>query len=246
MAQWVKNSPAVQEMQETRVLFPGQEEPLEKGTATYCSILAWRIPWTEEPGGLQSIGSQRVGHTEATERSCKACEHNKPERWARHWWRGFLLRALPETISAASLLRLAQTSGLSIKLWFLFPSIPALEDRYVYVSMCRGDLSCLKSSPVWGFFPQYSSNMLLDLNGEKKESSTGITVPDCSSFIRLPGWYCLTGLVAVTGDHFRHLFGSCQEPGCWGSESKPTTKNFLVQDASGTPVRNPWWIVPWA
>ena len=69
------------------------------------------------------------------------------------WWRGFPLRALLETISAASLLRLAQTSGLSIKLWFLFTSIPALEDRYVYVSMCRGDLSCLKSSPVWGFSP---------------------------------------------------------------------------------------------
>ena len=62
MAQWVKNSPAVQEMQETRVLFPGQEEPLEKGTATYCSILAWRIPWTEETGGLPSMGPQIVGH----------------------------------------------------------------------------------------------------------------------------------------------------------------------------------------
>ena len=41
---------------------PGSEEPLEKGMATYSSILAWRIPWTEEPGGLQSMGLQRVGH----------------------------------------------------------------------------------------------------------------------------------------------------------------------------------------
>ena len=41
---------------------PGQEDPLEKGMATHSSILAWRIPWTEEPGGLQSMGSQRVGH----------------------------------------------------------------------------------------------------------------------------------------------------------------------------------------
>ena len=40
----------------------GWEDPLEKGMATHSSILAWRIPWTEEPGGLQSVGSQRVGH----------------------------------------------------------------------------------------------------------------------------------------------------------------------------------------
>ena len=41
---------------------PGQEDPLEEGMATHSSIPAWRIPWTEEPGGLQSIGSQRVRH----------------------------------------------------------------------------------------------------------------------------------------------------------------------------------------
>ena len=55
----VKNLPA---MQETRVQSLGWEDPLEKGQATHSSILAWRIPWTEEPGGLQSMGSQRVGH----------------------------------------------------------------------------------------------------------------------------------------------------------------------------------------
>ena len=55
----VKNQPAVQE---TGVLTLGQEDPLEKGMATYSSILAWRIPQTEEPGGLQSMGSQRIGH----------------------------------------------------------------------------------------------------------------------------------------------------------------------------------------
>ena len=49
-------------MQETRVWSLGQEDPLEKGMATHSSILAWRIPWTEEPGGLQSMGLQRVGH----------------------------------------------------------------------------------------------------------------------------------------------------------------------------------------
>ena len=48
--------------QETRVRSLGWEDPLEEGAATHSSILAWRIPWTEEPGGLQSMESQRVGH----------------------------------------------------------------------------------------------------------------------------------------------------------------------------------------
>ena len=59
VAQTVKNPPATQE---TRVWFPHQDYPLEKEMATHASIPAWRIPWTEEPGGLQSRGSQRVGH----------------------------------------------------------------------------------------------------------------------------------------------------------------------------------------
>ena len=59
VAQLVKNPPA---MQETSVESLGQEDRLEKGKATHSSILAWRIPWTEEPGGLQSMGWQRVGH----------------------------------------------------------------------------------------------------------------------------------------------------------------------------------------
>ena len=58
MAQTVRNPPA---MQETRVRSLGWEDPLEKRTATHSSILAWRIPWKEEPGRLQSMGSQRVG-----------------------------------------------------------------------------------------------------------------------------------------------------------------------------------------
>ena len=55
----VKNLPA---MKETWVRFLGQEDPLEKGMTTHLSFLAWRIPGTEEPGGLQSMGSQIVGH----------------------------------------------------------------------------------------------------------------------------------------------------------------------------------------
>ena len=58
VAQLVKNLSA---RQETRVLFLGWEVPLEKGMAIHSSILAWRIPRTEKPGGLQSMGSQRVG-----------------------------------------------------------------------------------------------------------------------------------------------------------------------------------------
>ena len=54
-------------MQETWVRSLGQEDPLEKGMATHSSILAWRITWTEEPGGLRSMGSQRLGHDWATE-----------------------------------------------------------------------------------------------------------------------------------------------------------------------------------
>ena len=59
MAQMVKNLPAIQE---TQVQSQGQEDHLEKGMASHSSIIAWRIPGKEEPGGLQSVGSQRVGH----------------------------------------------------------------------------------------------------------------------------------------------------------------------------------------
>ena len=59
MAQRVKHLPAVRE---TRVQSLGWEDPLEKEMATHSSILGWRIPWTEEPDGLQSMGSQRVRH----------------------------------------------------------------------------------------------------------------------------------------------------------------------------------------
>ena len=61
VAQTVKNLPA---MQETQVQSLGQEDPPEKGMATHSSILAWEIPWTEEPGGLQSMGFQESETTE--------------------------------------------------------------------------------------------------------------------------------------------------------------------------------------
>ena len=59
VAQLVKHMPAVQE---TRVQSLGWEDPLGKEMTTHSSILAWKIPWTEDPGGLQFMGSQRIGH----------------------------------------------------------------------------------------------------------------------------------------------------------------------------------------
>ena len=59
MAQIVKNVPV---MQETRVQPLGREDTLEEGMATHSNFLAWRIPWTEKPGGLQPMGSQRIRH----------------------------------------------------------------------------------------------------------------------------------------------------------------------------------------
>ena len=62
VAPWKRIHSLMQGMQDTRVQPLGREGALEEGTATRSSALAWRIPWTEEPGGLQSMGSQRVGH----------------------------------------------------------------------------------------------------------------------------------------------------------------------------------------
>ena len=58
----VKNPPAKEEDVRMQVQSLGWEDPLEEGMATHFSVLAWRIPWTEEPGGLRSIGSQRIRH----------------------------------------------------------------------------------------------------------------------------------------------------------------------------------------
>ena len=72
VAQWLKRLLA---MPETQVRSLGWEDPLEKEVATHSSTLAWRIPWTEEPGGLQSTVSQRVGHDWATSLSVSVCAH---------------------------------------------------------------------------------------------------------------------------------------------------------------------------
>ena len=62
VAQLIKNLPAKRETPEAWVQSLGQEDPLQKGITTHSTILAWIIPWTEEPSGLQSLGSQRVRH----------------------------------------------------------------------------------------------------------------------------------------------------------------------------------------
>ena len=74
MAQQVKNPSAMQETQEMQVRFLGQEDPLEEDMKTHSSILAWEIPWREGPGGLQSMGSHRVGHHWATTSSSNEVE----------------------------------------------------------------------------------------------------------------------------------------------------------------------------
>ena len=76
VAQIVKKPPA---MQETRVQSLGWEDPLGEGMATHSSILAWKIPWTEEPGGLQSTGLRRAGH----DWSYLACMHVRHRQWSR-------------------------------------------------------------------------------------------------------------------------------------------------------------------
>ena len=62
VAQWLRVCLSMQEVQKTQVQSLGQEDPLEKEVAAHSTILAWKIPWTEEPGGLQSMGLQRIGH----------------------------------------------------------------------------------------------------------------------------------------------------------------------------------------
>ena len=73
-------------MQEMQIPSLGREDPPEKGMATHASILAWRIPWTDESGRLQSMGSQRVGHDSATKQqqpSPHGAQHKKPVHFCR-------------------------------------------------------------------------------------------------------------------------------------------------------------------
>ena len=90
MTQMVKNLLAIQV---TRVWFLSWEDPLEKEMATHSSILAWRIPWTEEPGGLQSMGSQRIRHNWAT----NTHTHTHTQKRQRPWTAKAILRKKKQT-----------------------------------------------------------------------------------------------------------------------------------------------------
>ena len=90
VAHWVKNPPTVQEIQE---MWVQSEDPMEEGMETHFSILAWRIPWTEEPGRLQSTASQRVGHdwsdwacTHPQDSSQKENQEVISRRWRNDVW----------------------------------------------------------------------------------------------------------------------------------------------------------------
>ena len=83
VAQRLKRLPV---MRETWVRSLGWEDPLEKEMATHSSILAWRIPWTEEPGGLQSMGSQRVGHDQVTLLTYLLWYAIKEFKWGSDHW----------------------------------------------------------------------------------------------------------------------------------------------------------------
>ena len=97
----VKNLPVVQE---TRVWSLGREDPLEEGMATHSSVLAWRIPWTEEPGRLQSTGSQRVGHDWSDLAGTHACILTGM-RWHHIFKKLILQVSLPLWASVTSSLR---------------------------------------------------------------------------------------------------------------------------------------------
>ena len=93
MGSAIKNLPVIQEMQETQVRSLGWEDPLEEGMATHSSILAWRIPWTEESGVLQSMRSHRVGYNWATKHTCTQFKVlyltlTSPSHWGHHERRG--------------------------------------------------------------------------------------------------------------------------------------------------------------
>ena len=81
-------------MQETWVQSLGREDLLEKEMATHSSVLAWEIPWTQEPGSLQSMGSQRIGHNFATKQQCK----NQPLPFTSFTIFGFIWKIISDNV----------------------------------------------------------------------------------------------------------------------------------------------------
>ena len=154
---WVKNPPAVEE---TRVLSLGQEDPLEQEMATYCSIPAWRIPWTQKPGRLQSMGSQRIGHDLGTE--------PPPPPVVRMWHFHCCVQGSIPGQGTKTLQALWRDMAKKLKIiiitmsqaHFVCLSLPAQE---VHLPGCRAWplplLGCLNKVQPWRAFKLYSSRI---------------------------------------------------------------------------------------
>ena len=109
VAQMVKNLPA---MRKTQVQSLGWHDPLEKEMATCSSILAWEIPWTEEPGRLQSMGLQRVGQDLVTKQKQQTIHSNVEALNPRSWW--FWRCSLWEVIKTSKVMRVGPYDGLHV------------------------------------------------------------------------------------------------------------------------------------
>ena len=116
----------MQEMQETWVQFLGQDDPLEKEMATHSGILSWEIPWTEEPGRLQSVRSQRVGHDWVTEHSAHSTRSiwwslivncNEYQHWRRKTDQIYKGGNKENKTHRLCITKNASTRNLSYKLW---------------------------------------------------------------------------------------------------------------------------------
>ena len=137
----VKNSPAMQEPKEMWARSLGQEDPLEKEMATHSSIFAWRIPWTEEPGGLQSMGSQRVrcdwsnlagGEGEAGDLHCTESYTANEDLWIVYSRakNSVISPQIPLQALCSSFSTLYQASEVKMvwKTWLLTPNLDSADD----------------------------------------------------------------------------------------------------------------------
>ena len=136
VAQIVKNLPV---MQETWVWSLGRADPLEKGMAPHCSILAWRIPWTEEPGGLQSIASQRVRYNWATSTFTKVTWKLLYPQYSPHFFLNSLCHHTPSSYRKAAPEARPSWGSFVVSQWMKNPN-----------GRCK---HCLKLSPTAPFSP---------------------------------------------------------------------------------------------
>ena len=148
MAQTVKNLPAVQE---TQVRSLDREDPLEKGVATHSSILAWRIPWTEEPGVLQSMGSQRVGYDWTVLKTIKMKVIRPPMTSFKMTVRAYY--AISTSVYKISCILLVQWVGESVPLERCLPSQPASKIKQTFFSI---NLAFSLAFQLWAVGPPLS------------------------------------------------------------------------------------------